>query len=326
MGVTALRWYINDLSLQGQFATAASFVDAVGGVARLRRRVPGLEAQLYCSRTFGERPVTVETTCREAVMSAASREAKGVILTWISKYGPFLENDRRPEKDDYFEFEGHDVTDQGLGEAARRVRTGEEAGVFSFSGGSLNFERDPLTVQHGLVDEPLGYIDVTNVWDLKELEARAREGLGDPTSWRELVDICRNRFSSLLIPEVILHQLEIETFYPVVAKRVIVILSVLQLVMEGRADNGALNEIARSLWQTHSRGDTTLFSDESAANKRRFQHEMTFRDLDDSSRSLFCPWHGKIQTPQFRVHFEWPVPVGQRVLKILYIGPKITKR
>ncbi len=29
--------------------------------------------------------------------------------------------------------------------------------------------------------------------------------------------------------------------------------------------------------------------------------------------SLLCPWHGKIKTPQFRIHFEWPRPAGQRI-------------
>jgi hypothetical protein len=325
MGVTVLRWYLNDLSLQGQFASASAFVDVLGNLARLRRRVPGLETQLYCSRALGERPVTIQATCRDAVMSTAPREAKIVILTWISKYGPFLDDDRQPEEDDCFEFEGHDVTNQGLGESARRVRVGEEAGVFSFLGGPLDFERDPLTVQHGLLEAPLGLLDIDNVWQASELEARARATIADPKNWPELVEACRSRFDRLLVPDAILDRLVIETFYPVVANRILVILGILQQIMEGRAENGSLNEAARSLWLTHSHGDTALFSDESTPNKRRFRNEMTFPDPGDPSRSLFCPWHGKIQTPQFRIHFEWPVPVGQTALKILYIGPKITK-
>lgn len=53
---------------------------------------------------------------------------------------------------------------------------------------------------------------------------------------------------------------------------------------------------------------------------------MTFSDPSPTGKKLFCPWHGKIKTPQFRIHFEWPRPAGQREIKVVYIGPKITKQ
>jgi hypothetical protein len=52
---------------------------------------------------------------------------------------------------------------------------------------------------------------------------------------------------------------------------------------------------------------------------------MSFVDPENPAKKFFCPWHGKIQTPQFRIHFEWPIPAHQQRLKVLYIGPKITK-
>lgn len=117
-----MRWYLNDLSIDAQFATAIAFVDALRPVVRLRERLPSLKSRLHCSRHFGQRVAVNGVTCREAIMLAASRDVKGVVLRWISRDGPFLEDDRQFEADDYFEFEGHDVTEQGLGEATRRTK------------------------------------------------------------------------------------------------------------------------------------------------------------------------------------------------------------
>jgi len=46
--------------------------------------------------------------------------------------GAVLDEDRAPNPDDYFHFDGTDVTDLGLGEAARRSLLDIAAGVFSF--------------------------------------------------------------------------------------------------------------------------------------------------------------------------------------------------
>ena len=74
-------------------------------------------------------------------------------------------------------------------------------------------------------------------------------------------------------------------------------------------------------------GDRARFTDSSDTEKRnrRFAEAMTFNHPETSER-VFCSWHGKIQTPQYRIHFEWPMPDHQdRKLFVAYIGPKITK-
>lgn len=325
MELNHLRWYLNDLSLQGQFETAAAFVEAIGALASLRGRLPALLPSFYCSRAVGERQATTDLTFRRAILSTAGRDAKAAILGWIGKQGPFLDDDRLEEGDDYFEFEGNDVTDQGLGEAARRVLVQQDAGVFSFSGGTINFERAPLRVQHGLKEEPIGHVEVDNVWSVADLEARFRAGSAEPRNWRELIETCREQFDQLTIPDAVLDRLNQETFYPSVANRTLVLLGILNRVMEGRAANGALNPDTRSLWLDYTNGENALFSDESDTNKRTFRKDMTFPDPDDATGKLFCPFHGKIKSQQFRIHFDWPPPDGHSRLKIVYIGPKITK-
>jgi len=52
---------------------------------------------------------------------------------------------------------------------------------------------------------------------------------------------------------------------------------------------------------------------------------MTFRHPEKADETIFCPWYGKVGTPQLRVHFSWPVRADE-TLYVVYVGPKITKR
>lgn len=51
----------------------------------------------------------------------------------------------------------------------------------------------------------------------------------------------------------------------------------------------------------------------------------TFADPADQTALIFCPFHGKIKTPQYRIHFPWPLAREESRLRIAYIGPKLTK-
>jgi hypothetical protein len=114
-------------------------------------------------------------------------------------------------------------------------------------------------------------------------------------------------------------------FSQLVTKRIFELLDILnRLVIESDL-NGQLSETGRNLLQQHFSGDKAWFTDESSTNKRNFKQEMTFSDPIDNSKKIFCSWHGKIKTPQVRVHFEWPRPNNQKKIKVVYIGPKITK-
>ena len=110
-----------------------------------------------------------------------------------------------------------------------------------------------------------------------------------------------------------------------VADRILFLLSILnQIVHETRTD-GSLSPLGLSLYCTHFGNEKSLFSDESDTNKNTYRKELFFIDPDDNKTLIFCTWHGKIKTPQIRIHFEWPIPQGQKFLKVVYVGPKITK-
>ena len=245
------------------------------------------------------------------------------VLRWVSTAGPFWEDDRAGNPDDYFHFEGEDVTEQGLGEAARRLVLDLNASSFSFPHPSVaRFARTPLCVHHGLDEEPLGSYDVDNCWKSEDIETAA---IRTPTSWKDMLEIAASEMRALILSDEIANQLSPVPFHSGVAEKFIGLLGVLQKLTDETRD-GALSAQGLDLYNKFFTGHKPLFTDESESNKRDFFQDLTFRDPSDPRKNLFCPWHGKVKFgSQYRIHFEWPRPKGQAPIKVTYIGPKITK-
>jgi hypothetical protein len=84
------------------------------------------------------------------------------------------------------------------------------------------------------------------------------------------------------------------------------------------------NEIVRTLF-SNAAGAEPLFTAESSSNQHAFKKELSFPDPNAPGRIIFAHWHGKIRHRFFRMHFEWPVPRTSGQMKVLYLGPKLTK-
>lgn len=314
-----MEWHINDLSLAGQYASPGDFRDALEPLLRLRHRSASIAARLYCSRSFSGRPCTSSHSMQHAVLALKDKEYTTLVLTWLSKAGPFWDDERHSNPDDYFHFEETDVTDQGLGEAARRRIASIEAGVFSFLDSSKRFERTPLLVNHGLPEEPLPPVDVPNWWNISDLAVAATPR---PESWAEMLETARIRFQRLKFSESIKRDLQRVPFHSGVVDLIFERLGVLEAIADETTDShGALSNRGMELHQERFVGKKAQFSSE----KPHRESDLTFPDPDSPSARLFCPWHGKVKLGQFRIHFEWPRPDNQQEIKVVYIGPKITK-
>lgn len=90
-------------------------------------------------------------------------------------------------------------------------------------------------------------------------------------------------------------------------------------------DDDGLNAEGLEIQQNHFVGDKAWFTDSSDGEKREFKNELTFPHPERPGETLFCTWHGKVKTPQMRVHFAYPLKRNEP-LYVVYIGPKITKR
>ncbi len=87
------------------------------------------------------KPAFVSTgiTIRDAMRASRDGDLRRAVLNWVDRTGPYVEDDRLAEADDYFEYASLDITDSGLGEATRRIKAGDRAQTFSFEGGTIRF-------------------------------------------------------------------------------------------------------------------------------------------------------------------------------------------
>lgn len=315
-----MEWHINELSLSGQFSSPEAFRQVVEDLLKLRRKEAALQSRLYCSRSLGICQITDRHNFREAILALNDMTFQRLVFRWMDKAGPFWESERAYAEDDYFECDGVNVTEQGLGEAARRRLSGIDACSFSFTGGRLLCSTSPIQVMYWLTQ-----IEIDNCWDVQQL-AIAIQGQKTYKSWQDVDQEIRSRFVNLKISDNATAPLRPVPYYKSATDRIFELLGVLDRLVAETDTKGALSVAGKRLLSEHFTGGKAWFTDESDTNKRKFKQEMTFIDPDNPTQTIFCGWHGKIKTPQLRIHFQWPCPASETAIKIVYIGPKITKR
>ena len=318
----AVNWYINDLSLQGQFPDFDALRAVLDPLLQLRAKRAEFKSRILCTRTLSERPAIRETTLREALQNADPTYRR-LALTWLANSGPFWEDNRVANPEDYFHYQSHDVTEQGMGEAARRSLINLHAACYSFAEAtSKKFQETPLVVGHGLEEDPLGEVEVPNFWRVQDVVAAVTVR---PNSWSELVSIANVQFDQLQLADYLLEPLRQEPYEQSIADAVMRLLEVLHAVGEETLPDSSLTPKGMEIKNRFFTGPTPAFTDESVTNRRTFANELRFPDPADPHRRLDCSWHGKVKRRFYRIHFEWPRPIGQRKVKVVYIGPKITR-
>ena len=315
-----MKWIINDCSLDAQHESADTFISELHELLRLRGKYHHLKANFHCSRVLGDALVTPTLQFSKLIMQSPDKNLKAQVLSWITKKGPFWDDQRTDHDVDYFELEGVDVTDSGLGECARVIAKSGEATAYSFSG---RYEKTPLLVDHGLPEERYGQFPVHNLWSHVQLEQHVQQSTPTPETWEEALELLQGRFSSLVFADNLLEYLAPQPFSLTVHYRLIELCTVLQEFLDSR-DNGINTARSNEIIANHFSGEKAWFTDESQQNKNKFEKELTFQNTLSNEKHLF-PFHGKIKTPQFRMHFDWPIPAEQLCIYVAYIGPKITK-
>lgn len=319
-----MRWYLNDASLQGQFADRAEFESVLRRLIAARVRIPKIRQNLRSTRSLQEAMVAPEINVRRALVELRDKDLKAATFSWLDKTGPFVEDDQLEEIDDYFEYRGVEITATGLGEAARRAKAGTECTTYSFVRGEIDYAVTPLEVDHGLQEERYGRYPVTNLWQTDALIDQALAAEAPTKSWRALVEVARQRFPYLEIGELNTNPaLAREPFEASIRDRSLELMKVLNDYVAGRTEDGAEGVAAREIVQLYFSGDRALFTGESATNQKVFSQDLTFPRIFGGS--YFAHWHGKISHRFFRMHFEWPLEKGRKKIEIFYLGPKLTK-
>jgi hypothetical protein len=319
-----VKWFFNELSLTGHYSDTEAFCRDLEKLMALRASSPYLRSQLYCSRMLAGLPVAGSINFRQAVQRRGNRDFVVQVLSWLGGNGPFWEDDRQPHAEDLFYFDEVDVTDMGLGEAARRRLAADEAGTFGFPGSTHPCDHDELLVEHGVPEQHYPAIPVPNRVDFHRLQEAAVAAIPQPQTWYDMLTRAGLYENLALAPNI----LDILTPYPFsayVAERVIELLGILNRYAASRSADGTNTDETNRLVATYFSGERARFTDESTTNKNDFRAALTFSDPLAPESQIFCPWHGKINTPPFRLHFAWPLLANERKIRVVYIGPKITK-
>jgi len=109
-----MEWYINDLSLDGQFPNSQTFCERLKEILKLRLKHSILRENLFCSRTLGQRPIAAAHNLQQILLKHPDPMFKRQVLEWVGKFGPFWEDSRANAENDYFTFGTTEVTEQGL--------------------------------------------------------------------------------------------------------------------------------------------------------------------------------------------------------------------
>lgn len=313
---------VNDLSVSGQFPDLPSFRSAVGRVMTMRNLARQFGRELHCHRNFSHAQVTKDLTMPQAIQRLEQAE-KSALMQWITRLGPFWDDVRMHGSDDYLECADQVVTDSAVGEASFRCLHGTDYQLVSLTPSS--WEHSPLSVWWRCADGDDRNIEVANHISREDLEKALRLAPEPIESWEQLALISRARFPNLMFSTDTFESLRGLPFSPGVVHGIVERLDVLQRLKCCFDASGERTPEGHRLYQEHFTGSKAWFSDSSDTEKNEFRSELTFEHPEAKDETLFCTMHGKIKTPQIRIHFSWPVR-SDAPLYVAYVGPKITKR
>ena len=319
-----MRVFVNELALRESCAATTPLYAPLEALLRTRQNHPVIAHVLYCPRTMSSIEIRAGVTLF-SVVRTMPRDIRNQLFAWIGKRGPFIEDDRQSVENDLFFFGDCEVTDGGLGEAARRIVASLRAAVFSvIHDRRSRFLADPLTVTHGFHDEPIGQVDVPNFHDGRGLAGALADLVPEPETWSELLSSCRQLYDRLVVGSHCDGILSRYPYSPSIGRRIQALLAVLQRLMLEMNEDGSLTVAGNRLREQYFVGERALFSDESSSRKTHKKSRDAFAFPDpEGSGTMTCYWHGKVSSQFFRIHFEWPVLPPRRKLRIAYIGPHI---
>lgn len=317
-----MSFFLNELSLHGQFNSLRDFLLALEEVLKCREEINKLGFQLYCERKVLLRPVSSDIMFRNAVTSIGNPNITRSVMIWISKDGPFWDDAevREHSADDYFEYNGEVVTDSSFAEAAFRVTQKQICSTISFQP-SL-FQMTPLRVIWHKPNEQ-EVIEVGNFWKLRSLQPYLVQLRPAINSWKELINRSKTDFPHLAFLDSIIDGLEGEPFNSTIASRAMTLFDILNTLKTCFDEKGDRTKAGEEIMDNYFHRKNAIFTDESDSNQNDFREKLTFKL--SNGKQIFCPFHGKIKHRTFRLHFSWPIKHDEP-LYIAYLGPKITKQ
>lgn len=320
VGGADVDFLVNDLSMAGQFHDIQSFRGAVGHVMKIRDEIQRLGSSLYCHRKLAYAQVSAEFAMQQAVQRLPMPE-RLALMQWLTKHGPYWEDARLHAADDWLEVNAGIVTDTAVGEAAICRFRGLARELVSFDPSDWCCTPINVTWVHNVVASES--ISIPNHWTIATVQTCLAANPIRINSWKSLAEHVVRACTRLTFAENAFEPLDSRPFVPGAAERIQVLLHTLHKFKGCFNDDGDRTAEGHSLYTDHFTGDKAWFSDSSYTEKNKFKQDLTFPHPDAPNEKLFCTWHGKVKTPQYRIHFSWPVR-NDTPLYVVYVGPKIT--
>ena len=316
-----MRAYVNELALAEACAAARPEHAPLKALLAARYRHDSLTKALFCARGMLGTEVW-PNLCLGDLGRKLPPDGRRLFFQWTGKMGPFIDDDRQTIDQDLFLFGDDEVTDLGLGEAARRILFKFAVAAFSpVHSPTSRFAPDPLVVVHGLQEEPLAQVPVPNYLEPAALAEVMQADRPEPKSWPELLSEARQRFDRLCVGDYCDQILSRQPYLPHQARRILALLDVLQRLMEEMGEGGERSAEGDRLHSQFFIGKNAWFTDESETRKRS-PETFTFPNPTEPGE-LTCFWHGKIRSGFLRLYFEWPVESPREGLRVVYIGPHL---
>ncbi|EIE9609384.1 hypothetical protein [Vibrio diabolicus] len=312
----------NELSFDGQFDSHDSYVESLTCLMLMRQEARKHGFNIQCTKTILDTDITKDINFRQSLQKLGHAQRMAV-LQWITQSGPFWDESKCHSSDEYFEMEdGEVVTDSCLAEAAFHNLNGNSSNVVSLLQPHWSATEIPI-IWHR--DSGEQRVEVKNLTQRESLLKRLEEQPKPIVSWEQLEERCKERCMSLFFSDSAFAGLKGTPFVACASSRILELLLVLDKFNVCFNDAGERNEEGHRIYQEHFTGDKAWFSDSSDTEKREFKEAQTFKHPENNGESIFCTWHGKVKTPQIRIHHSWPI-TKDAPLYIMYIGPKLTKR
>ena len=320
-GANKVELFFNDLSIDGQFPDLPTFKVAISRMMKMREIALQFGRELYCHRNVAYVQVTRDMLMQQAIQTFERNQRRSV-MQWLTRHGPFWEDIQRHSSDDYLECNGEVVTDTAVGEAAYCCFYGTLSGLVSLTPSLWEFS--PISVTWMIDDGDNRSIDVINHWKEKELKAALQKAPVPVQSWEQLAIVSIARCRHLKFSADCFMRFRGHPFVAGAARQILALLDTLDRFKCCFDEQGKRTTEGQQIYQDHFTGEKAWFSDSSDAEKREFRKDLTFPHPDKQGITLFCTWHGKVKSPQLRIHFSWPVRADEP-LHVVYVGPKITK-
>ncbi len=319
-----MEFFANERSIHRQFHDLPAFHDALGRLMAMRGVARRFGRDTYCHGTLLNVEPIPGVQMQQAVQGLPANQQRA-LMSWLTRHGPFWDDIRRHEADDWLECRGDVVTDSAIGEAAYRTMHDVECALISAT--PSDWDYSPVEVAWRRETEGLDdrNASLDNWRDGAALNDWLHDASPPIRSWADLGERSRIRFGRLTFADRCFEPLAGVPFARSAADQMVFLLSVLDGFASEFDATGARTPEGHRIYREHFTGEKSVFSDSSDSEKHHFRAQLTFSHPDRPGESLFCTWHGKVRHMTLRLHFSWPVRASEPVY-VVYAGPKLTKR